>query len=248
VSDLAPDDKSVNFDDFRASRILVVDDNATNRDLLAGMFARTQHTLLFAQDGREAVDFAVGEKPDIVFMDIRMPNMGGRDALGEIRLRDGLELLPVIAVTASSLLDHENEMRRAFSGYIRKPFGRRQIYDEMANFVPKATSTDASDAMPGHTASVETAPEPFVAEDAPRLRAGLQRLLKDRWPNVRGSLAIGETAAFAKEITAIASGHPGLEQYGRDLERYARTFRLIELERQVEEFPNLVQSTIQSIS
>ena len=248
VSDLAPDDKSVNFDDFRPSRVLVVDDNATNRDLLAGMFAKTRHTLLFAQDGREAVEVSTREKPDVVFMDIRMPTMDGREALVEIRKHPGMEILPVIAVTASSLLDQETEMRCAFSGYIRKPYGRRQIYDEMVHFIPKAITSDASEAMPGHPASVETAPAPFAAGDAPRMRAALQRLLKDRWPNVRGSLAIGETTAFAEEISAIASGHPILEEYGRDLERYARTFRLIELERQLEDFPKLVEATTQSIS
>ena len=248
VSDLAPDDKSVNFDDFHPTRVLVVDDNATNRDLLAGMFAKTHHTLFFAQDGREAVDAAIREKPDIIFMDIRMPNMGGREALAEIRKRPGLEILPVVAVTASSLLDQEREMRSAFSGYIRKPFGRRQIYDEMVHFIPKAKTSDAGEAVPAHPAPLETVLEPFAAGDAPKMRAALQRLLKDRWPNVRGSLAIGETTAFAQEITALAAGHPKLEEYGRDLERNARTFRLTELERQLEEFPKLVAATTESIA
>ena len=248
VSDLEPDDKAVNFDDFRPSRVLVVDDNATNRDLLAGMFAKTHHTLLFSHDGREAVDLATRENPDIIFMDIRMPSMNGREALEEIRRSPGLEILPVIAVTASNFHEQENEMRQAFSGYIRKPFGRRQIYEEMVHFIPKAKPSAAVDAVPEPTAAVETPPAPNAPEDARRLRAALQRLLKDRWPNVRSSLAIGETTAFANEITAIAAGHPGLEEYGRDLAKYASTFRLLELERQLEEFPQLVATTTASIS
>jgi len=250
ISDRQADDKDVNFDDFLPARILVVDDNATNRDLIAGMFSRSQHTLFFAENGREAVDMMVREKPEIVFMDVRMPSMDGREALLEIRQRQGFEVLPVIALTASSLLDEENVMRRTFSGYIRKPFGRRQIYDELIHYLPKQGSIIAPESAPANGTALPDAPPvaPLGPAEATRLHRDLQRLLKDRWPNVRDSLAIGETTAFAREVSAIAAGDPALEEYGRDLERYAQTFSLIELERKVDQFPKLVEAATQSKS
>jgi signal transduction histidine kinase len=243
VSDLQPTDKDVNFDDFRPSRLLVVDDNSINRDLIAGMFAATHHSLIFASDGREAVAAAVREKPDLVLMDIRMPEMDGRGALAEIRTRPGLEVLPVIAVTASSLLEMEGEMRRYFSGYIRKPFGRRQIYDELVHFLPKFQPSSAP-------APAQDGPAPAATvkiEDPARLRRDLQRLLADHWPAVKDSLAIGETTAFAQEVSALSPGHPILEAYGRDLEKYAQTFSLLELERQLQDFPAIVDQTLHSL-
>jgi signal transduction histidine kinase len=245
VSDLQPTDKNVNFDDFRPSRLLVVDDNPTNRDLIAGMFAATNHRLVFASNGREAISAAVSEKPDLIFMDIRMPDMDGRGALAEIRKRPELEVLPVIAVTASTLLEMEGEMRRAFSGYIRKPFGRRQIYDELVQFLPKFEPGSLPELPPAPRES--TAPMAVEIADPARLRRDLQRLLDERWPAVKDHLAIGETTAFAKEVSALSAGHPMLEAYGRDLEKYAQTFSLVELERQVQSFPTLVAETLQSI-
>jgi len=246
VSDLVPTDKDVNFDDFQPSRVLVVDDNPTNRDLIAGMFAASHHQLIFASDGQEAVTVATREKPDVVLMDIRMPSMGGRDALAAIRARAGLEVLPVIAVTASSLLDTENEMRREFSGYVRKPFGRRQIYDELVHFLPKfqpgaGTEPKAATPVPVEFSAV-------TVDDPDRLRRDLQRLLVERWPAVRDSLAIGETTAFAREVMAIAAGHPLLESYGRDLEQFAQNFSLADLEHQVQAFPAVVDEAIHALS
>jgi signal transduction histidine kinase/CheY-like chemotaxis protein len=246
VSDLQPTDKNVNLDDFRPSKLLIVDDNATNRDLIAGMFASSNHRLVFASSGREAIAATVNEKPDLILMDIRMPDMDGRGALEEIRKRPGLEMLPVIAVTASSLLDMEDEMRRIFSGYIRKPFGRRQIYDEFVNFLPKI-DLDSVPEPPPSAAKTPEAPVVVEIADPARLRRDLQHLLTDRWPAVKDSLAIGETTAFAKEVSALSPGHPILDAYGRDLEKYAQTFSLVELERQVQSFPTIVADTLRSI-
>ncbi len=247
VSDLQPTDKDVNFDDFQPARLLVVDDNATNRDLIAGMFAASHHHLIFAADGREAVAVATREKPDLVLMDIRMPDMDGRGALAEIRARPGMEVLPVIAVTASSLLDTEGEMRRDFSGYIRKPFGRRQVYDELVHFLPKFQPGEATQPAPNTASEAPAHPVVVQVENPVRLRRDLQRLLTDRWPAVKDSMAIGETTAFAKEVGALSPGHPILEAYGRDLEKFAQTFSLVDLERQVQAFPAVVDETLQSI-
>ena len=77
------------------------------------------------------------EKPDLVLMDIRMPGMNGREALEAIRSHPECGILPVLAVTASSLSEEEGELRRPFDGYIRKPFTRAELYREIALFVPK---------------------------------------------------------------------------------------------------------------
>src|SRR5215470_13795539 len=113
-------------------------------------------------------------------MDIRMPSLGGRDALAQIRIRPGLEVLPVIAVTASSLLDTEDEMRRNFSGYIRKPFGRRQIYDELIHFLPKFEAGIRATAPP--PTEPMRAPVEVTVENPARLRRDMQRLLAEQWP------------------------------------------------------------------
>ena len=102
----------VNFNELRAATLLVVDDNETNCQLIAGMFAGSHHHLVFGSSGEEAVAKARELKPDILLLDVRMPGMGGHEALAEIRKTPGLEFLPIIAITASNLMSEENLLER----------------------------------------------------------------------------------------------------------------------------------------
>ncbi len=112
----------VNFNELRQATMLVVDDNVTNCELVAGMFAGSHHRLVFGSSGEEAVAKARELKPDILLLDVRMPGMDGHEALAEIRKMPGLEFLPIIAVTASNLMNEDNSLKERFSGYVRKPF------------------------------------------------------------------------------------------------------------------------------
>ena len=131
----------VNFNELRPATLLVVDDNETNCELIAGMFAGSHHRLFFGSSGEEAVAKARELKPDILLLDVRMPGMDGDEALAEIRKTPGLEFLPVIAVTASNLMDQENSLKERFSGYVRKPFSKRELFDELADFLPRHSKT-----------------------------------------------------------------------------------------------------------
>jgi len=105
--------------------------------------------------GREAVEKARSFRPDVLLIDVRMPNMDGRQALEEIRATPGLELLPVIAVSASSVSVKQRELDEKFSGCLRKPFTRRELFNELAQFLPrretkeKAAPRDLAAAAPG---------------------------------------------------------------------------------------------------
>ena len=92
---------------------------------------------VFGSSGEEAVAKARELKPDILLLDVRMPGMGGYEALDEIRKIPGLEFLPIIAVTASNLLNEENSLKERFSGFVRKPFSQRELFDELADFLPR---------------------------------------------------------------------------------------------------------------
>jgi signal transduction histidine kinase len=132
-------DEAVDFDNFVPSKLLVVDDNSANRQLLAGYFEHTRHTVRFASNGMEAVESVRRSLPDLVLMDVRMPGMDGRSALRAIHRLSGAEVLPIVAVTASSMSGEETMLRGLFSGFLRKPFTRRALFEEMAAFLPSRT-------------------------------------------------------------------------------------------------------------
>src|SRR3984885_4286022 len=124
ASEKSSSSEEVNFNELHPATLLVVDENETNCQLMAGMFAGSHHRLVFGSSGEEAVVKARELKPDILLLDVRMPGMGGHEALAEIRKIPSLEFLPVIAITASNLLSDENLSKERFSGYLRKPFSK----------------------------------------------------------------------------------------------------------------------------
>ena len=103
-------------------RVLIVEDNEKNMKLLRDVLrARSYHTLE-ATSAAQAVEVAVEHVPDLVLMDIRLPDADGVETLGRLRADPRTEALPVLAVTAQAMHgDHERFLAAGFDGYIPKP-------------------------------------------------------------------------------------------------------------------------------
>jgi signal transduction histidine kinase/DNA-binding response OmpR family regulator len=134
--------------DLPPLRVLVVDDIELNRRLIEDWFAGSHHEVRAAAGGLEGVAMAQSLRPDVVLMDIRMPDLDGLAALQRIRALPELAQTRVLAVTASSLLGEEDELRRHFDGYLRKPLRRESLCLAIAAAIghaPDAPARDPSD-------------------------------------------------------------------------------------------------------
>jgi CheY-like chemotaxis protein len=103
--------------------VLIADDDIRNIFALTSILERSQMKVSHAQNGREAVEAVIqGESPDIVLMDIMMPEMDGYEAIRRIRGQDGFKSLPIIALTAKAMKgDRERCLEAGASDYITKP-------------------------------------------------------------------------------------------------------------------------------
>ncbi len=231
----------INFNKLRPATLLVVDDNETNCQLIAGMLAGSHHRLFFGSNGEEAVAKARKLKPDILLLDIRMPGMDGVAALAEIRKSPGLEFLPIIAVTASNLTSRESVLQERFSGYVRKPFSKRELFDELADFLPRHPDADAPD-EPGDPGRNETAPA-FFAPASGELIAQLHRLITGPWPAIRDSVAVNESRTFAEGLEDLGQRWQcePLVSYAQKLLRDAEAYAVTDLEKHLGEFSALVE-------
>jgi len=103
-------------------KILVVDDNEDNREILVFRLQRLGFEVLVASNGKEAIETASQAKPDIILMDLRMPVMDGWEATRAIRQTEWGKDLPVVAITAHAM---EEDRRRALTAgcneFIPKP-------------------------------------------------------------------------------------------------------------------------------
>jgi two-component system, cell cycle response regulator DivK len=104
------------------TKLLLVEDNDLNRDMLSRRLERRGYNVVSALDGRAAVDLAAAEKPDLILMDMDLPIVSGWDATRTIRKDPELASIPVIALTAHALAaDREKALQAGCDDYQSKP-------------------------------------------------------------------------------------------------------------------------------
>jgi len=103
-------------------RLLIVDDNEQNRDLLSRRLRRRGFDVLLANDGRAGVETAVAERPDLILMDMNMPHLDGWEATRQLKARPDVAGVPVIGLTAHALEgDRERALEAGCADYHTKP-------------------------------------------------------------------------------------------------------------------------------
>lgn len=245
VGDHAEPGEAVDFNDFVPATLLVVDDNQTNRALMAGIFEKTHHQVVFANNGCGALEYLKTDRPDVVLLDIRMPVMDGQTTLVEIRKQASLVSLPVIAVTASSKVGEERELQNQFSGYIRKPFSRQTLFLTLGQFLQRSSPEKGLDAQNVvETFKSVPIPSPYQAAHWQELALELRSQEATEWPVLRDSLAVNETRAFAHNLFLLgqqAQCAP-LITYAATLTTLADGYAISQMERHLAAFPKLVHS------
>ena len=103
-------------------RILVVEDNEKNMKLFRDVLQATGYRTLEATTGARAVELATEHGPDLVLMDIQLPDIDGVEALRRLRADEGTASIPVLALTAQAMDgDRERFLAAGFDGYMSKP-------------------------------------------------------------------------------------------------------------------------------
>ena len=116
-------------------KVLVVDDSTIDRMNLQNIISDAGYTVITASSGREAVDKAKAEKPDIVFMDVVMQQMDGYQACREITHNESTKDIPVIFVTSKGQkADRMWAEMQGGKGLIQKPYTPQQIIDKIDEF------------------------------------------------------------------------------------------------------------------
>lgn len=105
-----------------SSRILIVEDDQRNLRLFKALLTANGFDILAATDGRQGVDQAMQEQPDLILMDIQLPVMNGFEAIRALRADARTAHIPIIAVTALAMKgDRERILESGCDGYVSKP-------------------------------------------------------------------------------------------------------------------------------
>ena len=121
---------------FEKSKVLVVEDEKINQDLIKWNLKAFPIELIMANNGKEAINLALMHKPNLILMDILMPNMDGIEAIELIKVYEGLKSIPIIVITAIAGPEVDKKVKHLVNGIIRKPVLQRDLYTELAKFLP----------------------------------------------------------------------------------------------------------------
>ena len=113
-------------------RILLVEDNEMNRDMLSRRLARRDYEVLVAVDGKEGVVMAGSEAPDLILMDMSLPVMDGWEATRQLKASPETKAIPIIALTAHAMSgDREKAMEAGCDDYDTKPIELPRLLAKM---------------------------------------------------------------------------------------------------------------------
>jgi len=118
------------------STILIVEDNEKNMKLVRDILRHQGHTTLEAATGTDGVRLAQEQRPDLILMDIQLPDIDGIAALRQIRAQPNLDATPVIAVSASVMPDEQQKVvSSGFDAFITKPIDLKRFRETVQRFL-----------------------------------------------------------------------------------------------------------------
>jgi two-component system cell cycle response regulator DivK len=104
------------------AKVLLIEDNELNRDMLSRRLIRRGFQMVFAMDGQQGVDLARSERPDIILMDMSLPVIDGWEATRRVKADDATRSVPVIGLTAHAMAgDREKAIEAGCDDYDTKP-------------------------------------------------------------------------------------------------------------------------------
>ena len=116
--------------------ILIVEDNEKNMKLVRDILRHNGQATIEAMTGGEGVRLAIEKKPDLILMDIQLPDIDGIEALSRIRKETSLDTVAVIAVSASVMPDDQQKIvTSGFDAFVTKPINLKQFLDTVKRFL-----------------------------------------------------------------------------------------------------------------
>jgi two-component system, cell cycle response regulator DivK len=120
------------------ARVLYIEDNPQNMRLVRKILNHAGYQVLEAESGTSGLEVAEIEKPDLILMDINLPDIDGLEATARLKKNPSLCHIPVIALTANAMVgDREKMLGAGCDGYLPKPVARQDLLDTVARFLVK---------------------------------------------------------------------------------------------------------------
>ena len=241
--------QDIDLNQFIPITILIVDDIESNRHLLRSFFQSTDHKTLEASDGYEAIQMAKNHHPDLIIMDILMPNLDGQEATLFLRNNPDTSTIPILILTASLMTDVRNQLEPYCQGFLTKPLVKADLVEALKGVLTLRPDHDSShfsnsQEITEPVQEVTDSPSNAIAEDFSRLPELISKLKMEEetvWPRLRQTMIMKELRQFAKRLRVLSEEYPFiiLINYTAKLDFQIKEFDGDNLNYTVNDFPNI---------
>lgn len=225
------------LNNFQSATVLVVDDVSSNLDLIAGYFEETHHQLLLTDNGATAIEYAQTYHPDLILLDLWMPNLNGREVTDYLKQQQSTQNIPIIIVTASIRPEDEAFLKPLCQGFLRKPVSYFQLVEGLKPILPRLNPEN----HPKDTAKTRGRME---IKRLPELLEKLRTETEPIWQNVQMALKRRDIITFIQHLNQLASEHQcqTLQDYATELETQVKAFDWDLLPGTIDEFPQILET------
>ncbi|RXQ97427.1 PAS domain S-box protein [Ancylomarina salipaludis] len=226
---------------FKEAKILLVDDNELNRELIKDMLEHSQLDILEAENGEEAVQLARINLPNLILMDLRMPVMDGYRATEILKQTKKTESIPIIAISASAKrVITGNRNKEMFNEFLMKPLDASELFDKMKKYLTYQVKEEVVTVDSRQTEIVLTEEQ---LNQIPELISVLENKFGPICQEAIKSQMIDQIEEFGKDLIKLAeeSRIEYLKDYASEVCRLAENFEIDRLLKTLMRFPKIVE-------
>ncbi len=228
-------------------KIMIVDDIDYNIEVLKALISSPDVTYIDAIDGSQALAKLNVEKPDLIFMDIRMPGLDGFEVTRIIKKDECLKDIPVVAFSASTMKSRRDLVAMVFDDFLQKPVFKKNLENILLKFIPEKF------VLKTIPKKVETMFQDDIPKDLVEKLPEVVKQLRDhflkKWEELNGSLIIYEIENFKTDLEEMAEKYScrSILNYCSELGIGLQTFDIELIEKKLSEFPLVLEKLEASI-
>ncbi len=227
---------------FIGSRILIVDDYDYNRELIKIFAENKQLEFIDAKTGKEALE-KLTEKPDLIIMDVKLPDESGYEITRKIKNSDRYKDIPVIAFTATIIKEDQEDYINLFDGLLSKPMDIKNLMAIFKRFLPYEMHKDEDNVTKNDKLyDMETDTNEGSVRELPELIKILEKDTWTRWQRISDVIIIDDIEIFAMEVKQLGNnyGVKKLVRYSDELQNYIMDYNVNKIKETLSRFDELI--------
>jgi PAS domain S-box-containing protein len=223
---------------FEKAKVLVVDDIKSNRDFIKECLSQVSLEVISAENGQKALHFAKESHPDIILMDIRMPEMDGYETTKHLKDNPNTAEIPVIAITASPTPSMKVKMKTyGFEGYLAKPVDISELLSQLSGYLKYTRNEDSHETQTADKLFLEQIVELSALQS--KIKQQIMPLLKEA--NIAVEMDI--VVQLADKLIELGKEHqvPTFINHGEWLHEYSQTFDITKILEVLNRLPDIIK-------